>query len=819
MYVYIPFLFQIRNKNIPELPIEYQIPLKKMIMTKKLLPNSSNLLSKGNLKKSIFRTLLFTAMFLFGTLAFSQAVANDYTFTKSVSGTNYTPITGGTVIPGLTVDGNQLPAGTIATAYPLNFNFIYNNTSYSNVYISDNGFIFFNPVAATAPTNTYVNPISSNPGTGSIAGAIAGLSTNLSWVVADSPEISYLTTGTTPNQVFTVQYKNMRRYNGISSLAGLINFQIRLYEGSNRIEVEYQNFTGLNATQTNVQVGLRGTATTDFNNRLATASPDFFSSVAGTANNATMPIKNTPPYYGPNAGTLFVWAPCFNPTTLVAALQGDNSTVIMSWTPPAYLSGTNYQWEVRTTGGAGTGATGLFLSGTTASTTVSVPGLTIGQLYYFYVRSACKVPTIWPTNPAAPYPSTPTVVTNDYITASVTPSCATPLTVPYYQDFESSVGYAIPLCTTNTPSVGQALVARTTGTSLFGFTTKNLMTGGPAAYPGGSVAAANAWWFSHPITLAAGGNYKLTYTYGGTREQAFFVQKMKVGYGASATAGAMTILADHPTIRTSPNTFTVNFTVASAGTYYLGFNAYAAANNGFLQIDNIALEPTTCFPPTALVANPIATNSASVNWTAPASNPSGGYEYYLSTTNTTPLATTAATGTVAAGNLLANLTGLTPATTYYFWVRSSCGGSDRSQWSVVCTFTTTVPPCTPAPASVDGSGITNVTFGSINNTTGDEPGHYGDYSAMSNYASQTTTATVNITFTTGFTYNTQIWIDWNNDGDFYDTGENVYTGTSTAASPTTLIAMFTVPASVPGVALPILQGRTVCVSEAQILIH
>ena len=118
----------------------------------------------------------------------------------------------------------------------------------------------------------------------------------------------------------------------------------------------------------------------------------------------------------------------------------------------------------------------------------------------------------------------------------------------------------------------------------------------------------NSWWFSQPIALAAGGNYRLTYTYGSTREQAFFTQKMKAAYGTAANSASMTILVDHASIKTSPNTFSVNFTVGAAGTYYLGFNAYAPANNGFLQIDNIALENTVCFPPTAITANPVGTN-------------------------------------------------------------------------------------------------------------------------------------------------------------------------------------------------------------------
>lgn len=105
--------------------------------------------------------------------------------------------------------------------------------------------------------------------------------------------------------------------------------------------------------------------------------------------------------------------------------------------------------------------------------------------------------------------------------------------------------------------------------------------------------------------------------------------------------------------------------------------------------------------------------------------------------------------------------------------------------------------CIPAPISVDGQGITNVTAGTINNTTVAEPGNYGNYSAMVFDAGQSTTATVNITYRTGYTYDTKIFIDFNDDFDFDDAGENVYTGVSLATNPTTLIATFIIPVSAP----------------------
>jgi hypothetical protein len=68
-------------------------------------------------------------------------------------------------------------------------------------------------------------------------------------------------------------------------------------------------------------------------------------------------------------------------------------------------------------------------------------------------------------------------------------------------------------------------------------------------------------------------------------------------------------------------------------------------------------------------------NSATLSWTAPATAPSSGYQYYYSTSPTAPSATTTPTGSVPAGTTSATINSLTTGETYYFWVRSNCGGS------------------------------------------------------------------------------------------------------------------------------------------------
>ncbi len=103
----------------------------------------------------------------------------------------------------------------------------------------------------------------------------------------------------------------------------------------------------------------------------------------------------------------------------------------------------------------------------------------------------------------------------------------------------------------------------------------------------------------------------------------------------------------------------------------------------------------------------------------------------------------------------ANLSALTPSSTYTFWIRSNCGSGDQSYWTPVPgTFVTLAAPatvyCIPNQTSApDGIGLTNVTMGTINNTTGLEPGGYGNFSNLITNVAQGATVPVTLTFQTG----------------------------------------------------------------------
>ena len=177
--------------------------------------------------------------------------------------------------------------------------------------------------------------------------------------------------------------------------------------------------------------------------------------------------------------------------------------------------------------------------------------------------------------------------------------------------------------------------------------------------------------------------------------------------------------------------------------------------------------PPSCAAPSALTATNITSSSADLGWTAGGTETMWDIEYGM--------APYTATGTPTVSGVANpyNYSGLTANTTYEFYVRADCGTNGASAWVGPYSFFTGY--CTPNPSSVDNDGITNVTIGTINNTTTTEAGNYGDYSAQVTDVQQAVSIDLSVTVTYN-NYNVFAWVDWNNDLDFDDAGETYYIG-------------------------------------------
>ena len=161
-------------------------------------------------KKSWKNTATTWLLLLFTAFGFTDAFGQVANYTFSESAGTYTAIVGTTAIASGwddTVTANTIPIG---------FTFNFNGTNYTTCSINSNGYITF---GATTSANNLFTPISNNTG---YAGAISGFGVDLR--DNNTRNILYTTTGTAPNRVFTVQWREARRF----AEAGNLDFQIKL---------------------------------------------------------------------------------------------------------------------------------------------------------------------------------------------------------------------------------------------------------------------------------------------------------------------------------------------------------------------------------------------------------------------------------------------------------------------------------------------------------------------------------------------------------------------------------------------------------------
>lgn len=320
---------------------------------------------KQALKSRFSYIILILAILLVRGSAFGQV--SSYTFAQAPG--TYTPLTLPTVL-------FTSPWDDAIAPLTLPFTFKFNNINYTSCNVSSNGFITF---GTTSPGTTIYTPISSNS---AYVGAISGLGRDLASNTSGN-NIVYATTGTAPNRIFVVQWINAQRYNN-RIRNGLFNFQIRISESSNTIQVVYGSCSTTYNTDLTVQVGLRGGTNTDYKNRATTNN--WPASTAGTTNVATC---NTGSGVGecPTNGLTYTWTPpaptlTVNPASLAFGNIGIGGT---SASQSYILSGTflnpaagnisvsappGFEISLSATTGYGTSVSVPYASATLANTTI-----------------------------------------------------------------------------------------------------------------------------------------------------------------------------------------------------------------------------------------------------------------------------------------------------------------------------------------------------------------------------------------------------------------------------------------------------------------
>ncbi|MGD2086026.1 MAG: GEVED domain-containing protein [Candidatus Aminicenantes bacterium] len=122
-------------------------------------------------------------------------------------------------------------------------------------------------------------------------------------------------------------------------------------------------------------------------------------------------------------------------------------------------------------------------------------------------------------------------------------------------------------------------------------------------------------------------------------------------------------------------------------------------------------------------------------------------------------------------------------------------GSDTETKYDYITVTTTPPYCTSSGNNQNYEYIAGVQVADLNNPSGSSA--YTDFTSLT--AHLTAGASANVSLTPGFVGSSyteywKIWIDYNGDGDFEDSGEEVFSGSGSS----TVTGSFTVPSSADG---------------------
>jgi hypothetical protein len=462
---------------------------------------------------------------------------------------------------------------------------------------------------------------------------------------------------------------------------------------------------------------------------------------------------------------------CPQPTNIVVssvtATGASSSWDVMSG------AASGYQYVVSTSAtpptGAGTAVTTAF---------VALTGLLPQTPYYLYVRANCGSGSfsVWSVQ-------------------TFTTQCAPITAIPWSEGFEglTTVG------TTNFPPCwseqnGDWESRNTNDTYSSAKTGTNFIRD---AY-----SATNEYMWTPGFQLTAGTSYDFSSWIQGDNGTTwvvdYFVNSNQNSTGATQLGTSYNVPGTGTTYTAQPYTkITRSFVPTTSGVYYFAVRVNEPTfAPWYVSFDDFELKVTPNVIPacaTGLTATPNATcgNFANqLSWTA-VTDATG---YYVTI------------GTTSGGTNIANAVSVSSTNysfsgnvgTQYFWKVVPFSGAGSATGCTTQSFTTVATGCYCAsvPTSNDGSGITNATVGTtpfviadvmyVNNTTtaiAVEPG---------------TNTNVQLIFSTGYTYDINIWIDFNNDFDFNDAGELVKTGIAcTAATPNTVDASFLMPLTAP----------------------
>ena len=614
-----------------------------------------------------------------GTAKRTAALAYPAGRAQNVAGT-YTDLgTTGTVITTANLDDAS------SSAQDIGFTFSFNGADFTQFVLNTNGFIKLGNTAFTDPADIYplFNATDLN-----LISPVSGLDlVSAADQTASPTEYRVLTTGAPGSRVCTVQFKNLTDKPAtvgtttIASQFKTVEFQLKLYEGSNAVEFVYGTWTSSGNTPIgrDLYIGLKGSSEAPDDLSLAYKASSstawtttVFQTVVG-ANYAPHFVRNT---FLPDPGRTYRFR--------TQAATDAAVTTIYTMGKLAVPNSLPHVVSAQVTNGGSSPLTNLPVTLTVGGANTFVNTKTVATL----------APGASQTVTFDAYP-TPLVLGTNTLTVSVpADGDNSNNSLPYTQQITADqVAYI---------DATQALVAG-------GIT----LTDGSVPLPGSSLAV--KYKNSQPVAIA---QVKAAFP---TGTASTFEVLVLNSDGANGTPG--TILYTSPTQNRPATAGTVTVTVPSivvSGDFYVAVRQVAGgialgyqselplrANAFFVQfpgaawaslstytgapyrlaLDAVLAPVPTCITPTALAVSKVGITTAIVSFNGPAT--ATGYTIIYGAKGFDPA--TAGTSVTTATSPY-TLTGLAASTDYDVYVRANCGATDKSQLAGPAQFKTACQP-------------------------------------------------------------------------------------------------------------------------------
>ena len=349
------------------------------------------------MKKITF--LLFLALVTLTTTTFAQV--SSYAFSSSL-GTYQVTSASATTLPLVKADDYLSPVQNIG------FTVVYDGINYTQFKMSSNGFISLGAanILSLASNDFSIGNPTARP-------IIAPLWDDLDGANPAGSNASYEVTGTAPNRVLTVEWRNWEW--DYASTSAVLSFQVKIYETTGVIQFVYrQEATGISNGSASIGIGSAfGSGAGSFLNVSSVAVPTASSTVSTTSISTK-----------PATGQTYTFTPPTCPAvSSIVASSITLSGVSLNWTS----GGAETSWQYYVLPSNAPAPTNASNTGTVVTAKpLSVTGLSQGTSYIAYVRAACSATdtSAWSQSASFTTPATCPVPTT-IVMSAVGPTIAT----------------------------------------------------------------------------------------------------------------------------------------------------------------------------------------------------------------------------------------------------------------------------------------------------------------------------------------------------------------------------------------------------------